>query len=1038
MIIFILLAGLIVVQSRIPNRDVPAKKLFEPLVLGGERTGQGRLPFMVSLSLPPANGKRFHFCGGSLISPLHVLTAAHCLDGSPFEVRIGSNDLSMMESNSEILAVKQTIIHPEFDMYTMANDIAIVVLASPSTKQPILLSGWVALDPLGADSRGLVAGWGATNPEATRYPDAMNSASVPIVSLDQCFRLYGYTLVDTTKMCVSVAEGKDTCSGDSGGPLFIPHPSLPDLYVQLGIVSWGSQPCGSTPAVYIRVAYYSTWISAVVPSFGRPLTWFDATDPSTFGLIGGPSPTPVFQSPAPTSPRVTPFPTRRSLPLDLSIQSRTTLTPTPATSTSPLERSSSIDGSSSSSSSSVTGNCSCTQEPNRYGSTCDIHDNDPLGAWCWVGKSCSSAILTWWGAEYVYCTTPDDTSSISPPNSNTAPTVTEILLSQNWAVGISSSWKVIDQGDYLAPSAWSVDTSGKQPVLRQSSNIMVLEPRTDLPKLGTYLWYTPGVQWTDYEISLNLASTDNDILGVMFRYVDSKNYYRFSMDSQSPSSSRRLVRCLGGVFTLLASDDMPYTVGVFYLVTITVQDSHLQVMVNGQRVFDVTDNFLPTGSVALYSWADQDAIFDSVLVSRPGSVATRKLVQPIYGRAVSSQEQTQDSLDRSETTAEEGDYNFEQSTSSPQALTIGLVISLVIVLVIVAVVFYCWRKRHSHNTSKEGDLEDEQGQVTRINVIRSPPPVAVDLDILELMTTVTGGEEELGLNKAMCMTLVNDSPPSCTSLYSGPSPPPLPRPPPPPLPSARRSPLDRNFPVTPERHHRPGSPEKNLRVRSPTSRSSRLSSRLPPVPPQACGTYQPATYSLKQHQTARFSPQKASPTKKTSATMPRVVRRPDPMPKRQVGQLSGSPGSPLETCDPMPPTLRQRSPRSPEPTPPPVFLPPISPEIVMPSPFSLTPEVPAFPAADFCLPDVPELCSPPPEDPQHWRPRSDADVHAAVTLSHTANLNRSLELSPLEQSQAVRQPQVRQDPPQEVWEEIRFGDESDGSEEGLMEYFDER
>lgn len=97
--------------------------------------------------------------------------------------------------------------------------------------------------------------------------------------------------------------------------------------------------------------------------------------------------------------------------------------------------------------------------------------------------------------------------------------------------------------------------------------------------------YTPGVsQWTDYEMSVNLASTDNDVLGVMFRYMDDRNYYRFSMDRQSPSMSRRLVRCANGDFTLLAHDDVPYAIGVFYLLTIIVQQSNIQVQMK-KRIY---------------------------------------------------------------------------------------------------------------------------------------------------------------------------------------------------------------------------------------------------------------------------------------------------------------------------------------------------------------------------------------------------------------------------------------------------------------------
>lgn len=1013
MVLFIFLSALLlVVHSRVLDSNAKnsedghkkhGSRSFESLVLGGERAGLGRLSFMASLSLPPAKDKRYHFCGGALISPIHVLTAAHCLDGSLFEVRFGSNDLSMAEPNSEIIGVKKTFIHPEFDLFTMANDIAIIELNTPSKKQPLFLSGWIVLDALpsnddsdgrSSSSRGIIAGWGAVNPEATRYPDQMYDASVPIVALDQCFRLYGHTLVDMTKLCISVTEGKDTCSGDSGGPLFTPHPSLPGRYVQLGVVSWGSEPCGNTPAVYIRVAYYSSWISSIIPSLGRPLTYFDATNPATFDLIAS-SPTPVKQSSAPSPVRLTPFPTKQVVGLNI-----------PTTSRAPTQTQTQTPSSASATSASAT---SSSASSSSLSSMLDTPTDD------------------------------DDASSSrnSPSSSSSVPLLGEVLLAQNWSVGVPSTWKIIDKGDYMSPSVWVVDQDSRRPVLRQSSNIMVLEPRTDLAKQGTYIVYTPGIQaWSDYELSLNLASTDNDIMGVMFRYADDKNYYRFSMDKQSSEGSRRLVRCVGGVFTLLAVDDVKYTVGVFYLLTIIVQQSRIRVLMNGQKVFDVKDSYLLTGSVALYSWANQDSIFDSVLVSRPGSIAIRRLVQPIYGRAVTSQQLLHDSLDRPESTTEEGDHNFEQNSSSPQALTIGLVVSLVVVLAIAGVGFYFWRKRRPASSSsrasktKDIELEGEQGEVTRIKVvaIRSLRPThphssaaTIDLDAQDTC----------------------DSPSSKTSLRSGPSPPPLPS-----WPQDKQS-----LPGTPERVRQPGTPERRLKGRSP---GSRLSPSKGANRTHLTNNYQPppttTTYSLKEHQTNSH---------KTPATMPRdFTRRQNSVstkPQQQHNERAATQRF-LETPASSAGVtrfaeLRQRVPRSPETTPTP-SLSHASPDILMPSPISLTPDIPTFPNADFCLPDVPEFCSSPPvetiQQQQNWRApkgdrqREDTENSKSFTGESPSHIptDHSLELSPLEQ----QEPPIRVQPKpvrfqaqqQEVWEEIRFGDETDGSEDGLMEYFDER
>ena len=89
-------------------------------------------------------------------------------------------------------------------------------------------------------------------------------------------------------------------------------------------------------------------------------------------------------------------------------------------------------------------------------------------------------------------------------------------------------WGKVDQGTYFAPSAWSASTG----VMIQSSNIYSLPARDEAPKLGTYALYTSGMNWTDYHVSLNIRSDDDDDIGLMFRYANDNNYYRFSWGAQ--------------------------------------------------------------------------------------------------------------------------------------------------------------------------------------------------------------------------------------------------------------------------------------------------------------------------------------------------------------------------------------------------------------------------------------------------------------------------------------------------------------------------
>jgi len=186
-----------------------------------------------------------------------------------------------------------------------------------------------------------------------------------------------------------------------------------------------------------------------------------------------------------------------------------------------------------------------------------------------------------------------------------------VFLDEDFADGDCSGWTVVDEGDLETPSAWSA-VSG---TMVQNSNIYS-EPRTnnDLDKPGTYAYYGGGVGWTDYQADLTIRSQDDDAIGVMFRYKDSDNYYRFSWDRQQ--GYRRLVKKQAGVVSLLCEDSVPYVVGRTYQLGITAQYTFLTVSIDGLPIFSVIDDAVASGSIALYTWGNAGSYFDDVLVER--------------------------------------------------------------------------------------------------------------------------------------------------------------------------------------------------------------------------------------------------------------------------------------------------------------------------------------------------------------------------------------------------------------------------------------
>ena len=184
-----------------------------------------------------------------------------------------------------------------------------------------------------------------------------------------------------------------------------------------------------------------------------------------------------------------------------------------------------------------------------------------------------------------------------------------VLFQDDFDDGNCDGWTIVDEGSIYAPSSWSCVTG----TMVQSSNIYggFLNP-LPVDKLGTYAYCDAGIGWTDYNVSLTISSDDNDAIGVMFRYQDPNNYYRFSWDQSR--SYRRLVKKQGGVFTLLAEDSVPYVIGQIYQLLIVAQGTILEVFIDGTPIFSVTDNSISSGSIALYTWGNVGSWFDDILV----------------------------------------------------------------------------------------------------------------------------------------------------------------------------------------------------------------------------------------------------------------------------------------------------------------------------------------------------------------------------------------------------------------------------------------
>ena len=262
-------------------------------IINGTCTTQKQWPWQVALYFRDNTGDTYYRCGGSLVAPNKVLTAAHCFQGDggadpqnwTAVDNVNKLDFSKAPPDATSSTVSRVIVHEQYKGESHENDIAIMELTSPLAGNTITLQ--TTADPsLEAGRDVTVTGWGVTRWVVRQKDDQghifyvdgetkkpvkpadflspnLQEATMPLVDIGECEREYqplNEGVVDERNLCAGLREGgRDSCQGDSGGPLMAK--TAAGEWRQIGVVSWGHD-CARPgfAGIYTRVSAFGDWV----------------------------------------------------------------------------------------------------------------------------------------------------------------------------------------------------------------------------------------------------------------------------------------------------------------------------------------------------------------------------------------------------------------------------------------------------------------------------------------------------------------------------------------------------------------------------------------------------------------------------------------------------------------------------------------------------------------------------------------------------------------------------------------------------------
>nr|XP_022321791.1 fibrinolytic enzyme, isozyme C-like [Crassostrea virginica]XP_022321856.1 fibrinolytic enzyme, isozyme C-like [Crassostrea virginica] len=269
---------LVFTVSASPEIYQPAKEILKKMapkpefsdgfhrIVNGQEASPGEWPWQVSLQYRQFSFlQHSHICGGSLVQPNWVLTAAHCVDGLTMNnLRIEAGIHKVSESGAT-RTINRVIMHPQYSSTGAGypNDIALLELSSAFT-----LGDSIGLATLPASTNEdftynancYITGWGRTSGGGALSDPLMEAQMTNIPNTECANRWSGVSgaAINNGHIC-PFEPNKSACNGDSGGPYVCEKNGG---YMLAGVTSWGISTCdGTFPSVYTRVSYYLAWLA---------------------------------------------------------------------------------------------------------------------------------------------------------------------------------------------------------------------------------------------------------------------------------------------------------------------------------------------------------------------------------------------------------------------------------------------------------------------------------------------------------------------------------------------------------------------------------------------------------------------------------------------------------------------------------------------------------------------------------------------------------------------------------------------------------